>query len=103
VWPSRVRVRELIPEIKKRQARKSSIGCFLAAHSGDSLPVDAKFWNELKKEALAKLESRQEKFATEMTRPLLARSVSARSAAQGRLIYWSNLVYFGERDGRGTR
>jgi len=57
-------VRELIREDQKRQAKEKLDALLLAGlSSGDSLPVDAKFWNELKKEALAKLESRKKKSA----------------------------------------
>ena len=55
-------VRELIREDQKRQAKEKLDALLLEGlNSGDSIPVDAKFWSELKKEALAKLESRKKK------------------------------------------
>ena len=55
-------VRELIREDQKRLAKEKLDALLLEGlSSGDSLPADAKFWNELKKEALAKLASRKKK------------------------------------------
>lgn len=53
-------VRELIRGDQKRRA-KEKLGSLLleGLNSGDSITVDAKFWSDLKQEALAKLESRK--------------------------------------------
>ena len=51
-------VRELIREDQKRRAREKLDSLLLEGlNSGDPIPVDAKFWSELKQEALAKLEA----------------------------------------------
>ena len=53
-------VRELIREDQKRKARETLDALLLEGlNSGDSIPVDARFWADLKQEALAKLESRK--------------------------------------------
>ena len=53
-------VRELIREDQKRKAKEKLDQLLLdGLSSGDPIPVDAKFWTDLKKEALAKLESRK--------------------------------------------
>ena len=53
-------VRELIREDQKRKARETLDALLLEGlNSGDSIPVDARFWVDLKQEALAKLESRK--------------------------------------------
>ena len=53
-------VRELIREDQKRKAKEKLDALLLEGlNSGDSIPVDAKFWADLKQEALAKLESRR--------------------------------------------
>jgi len=53
-------VRELIRDDQKRRAKEKLDALLLEGlNSGDSIPVDAKFWSELKREALAKLESRK--------------------------------------------
>lgn len=54
-------VRELIREDQKRRAREKLDSLLLEGlNSGDSVPVDAKFWSDLKQEALAKLETRKQ-------------------------------------------
>jgi antitoxin ParD1/3/4 len=51
-------VRELIREDQKRRAREQLDSLLLAGlNSGDPMPVDAKFWSDLKHEALAKLQA----------------------------------------------
>ena len=53
-------VRELIRGDQKRRAKEKLDTLLLEGlNSGDSLPVDATFWNDLKQEALAKLEARK--------------------------------------------
>jgi len=53
-------VRELIREDKKRKAREKLDALLLEGlNSGNPIPVDAKFWTDLKQEALAKLKSRK--------------------------------------------
>ena len=53
-------VRELIREDQKRKGKKKLDQLLLdGLSSGDPIPVDAKFWTDLKKDALAKLESRK--------------------------------------------
>jgi antitoxin ParD1/3/4 len=53
-------VRELIRGDQKRRAKERLDTLLLEGlNSGDSIPVDAKFWRGLKQEALAKLESRK--------------------------------------------
>ena len=53
-------VRELIREDQKRKAKEKLDQLLLdGLSSGDPIPVDAKFWTDLKKDALAKLESRK--------------------------------------------
>jgi len=51
-------VRELIRQDQKRRA-KEKLDALLpeGLDSGDPIPVNAKFWTELKREALAKLEA----------------------------------------------
>ena len=52
-------VRELIRQDQKRRA-KDKLGAFLREGlSGDPIPVNAKFWAELKREARTKLEARK--------------------------------------------
>lgn len=53
-------VRELIRRDQKRRAREKLDAMLLEGlNSGVPIPVDAKFWSDLKQEALAKLESRK--------------------------------------------
>ncbi len=53
-------VRELIREDQKRHAREKLNALLLEGlNSGDPVPADARFWAELKLEALSKLESRK--------------------------------------------
>ena len=53
-------VRELIREDRKRKAKERLDALLLEGlNSGDPISVDAKFWTDLKREALAKLESRK--------------------------------------------
>jgi antitoxin ParD1/3/4 len=55
-------VRELIREDQKRRAKDRLNALLLEGlDSGGAQPVDAKFWRELKEEALAKLNSRKKK------------------------------------------
>lgn len=55
-------VRELIREDQKRKAKERLEALLLEGlNSGDDVPVDAKFWADLKQEALAKLELRRKK------------------------------------------
>ena len=55
-------VRELIRHDQKRRAAEKLDGLLLEGlTSGDSLPVDAAFWRDLKKEALARLEIRKKR------------------------------------------
>jgi antitoxin ParD1/3/4 len=57
-------VRELIRDDRKRRAKERLDALLLdGLNSGDSLPVDAKFWSDLKQEALAKLASRKKSSA----------------------------------------
>ena len=54
-------VRELIREDKKRKAKEKLDTLLLEGlNSGEPMPVDAKFWTDLKMEALAKLKSRKQ-------------------------------------------
>jgi len=53
-------VRELIREDQKRRARTKLDALLLEGlNSGDPVPMDAKFWAELKQEALSKLAGRR--------------------------------------------
>jgi antitoxin ParD1/3/4 len=53
-------VRELIRNDQKRRAQeKLDVLLLEGLNSGDSIPVDSKFWIDLKQEALAKLQSRK--------------------------------------------
>jgi antitoxin ParD1/3/4 len=53
-------VRELIRHDQKRRATEKLDGLLLEGlSSGDSLTVDAAFWRDLKKEALARLERKK--------------------------------------------
>ena len=53
-------VRELIREDQKRKAKEKLDQLLLEGlSSGDPIPVDAAFWNEIKKDALVKLASRK--------------------------------------------
>jgi len=55
-------VRELIRDDQKRRARERLDALLLEGlNSGDSLAADAKFWSDLKQEALVKLEARKKK------------------------------------------
>jgi antitoxin ParD1/3/4 len=53
-------VRELIRADQKRRAKDELDAMLLEGlRSGDSIPVDAKFWDDLKKEALTKIAARK--------------------------------------------
>jgi len=53
-------VRELIREDRKRRAKERLDALLLEGlNSGDAIPVNAKFWTELKREAMARLEARK--------------------------------------------
>jgi antitoxin ParD1/3/4 len=53
-------VRELIREDQKRRAKEKLNALLLEGlNSGEPLPVDAKFWSDLRQEALAKLNARK--------------------------------------------
>ena len=53
-------VRELIRDDQKRRAKEKLDALLLEGlNSGKSIPVDAKFWSDLKREALSKLKSRR--------------------------------------------
>lgn len=53
-------VRELIRADQKRRAKEKLDTLLLEGlNSGDSIPVDAAFWDHLKQEALARLKSRK--------------------------------------------
>ena len=53
-------VRELIREDQKRRARAKLDALLLEGlNSGDPLPADSKFWADLRREALHKLEGRR--------------------------------------------
>jgi antitoxin ParD1/3/4 len=53
-------VRELIREDQKRRAKERLDSLLLEGlNSGDPIPANAKFWAELKREALAKLAARK--------------------------------------------
>lgn len=53
-------VRELIREDQKRRSREKLDSLLLdGLNSGDPLTVDAEFWSNLKREALARLEARR--------------------------------------------
>ena len=53
-------VRELIRADQKRRAKEKLDALLLEGlNSGDPIPVDPDFWNDLKQEALAKLKSRK--------------------------------------------
>ena len=55
-------VRELIRGDQKRRASERLDALLLEGlNSGNSTPVNAKFWNDLKKDALAKLKSKKER------------------------------------------
>ena len=55
-------VRELIRGDQKRRASERLDALLLEGlNSGNSIPVNAKFWNDLKKDALAKLKSKKER------------------------------------------
>ena len=55
-------VRELIRGDQKRRAKERLDTLLLEGiSSGDSIPMDAAFWSDLKREALAKLESRKKR------------------------------------------
>ena len=57
-------VRELIRQDQKRRAKEKLNTLLLEGiNSGDPLPFDAKFWSDLKQEALSKLETRKKKLA----------------------------------------
>jgi antitoxin ParD1/3/4 len=52
-------VRELIRQDQRRQERERLETMLLEGlNSGESAPMDSRFWADLRKEALAKLESR---------------------------------------------
>ena len=54
-------VRELIREDQKRKLKEELDALLLKGlNSGNSIPADAKFWTDLKREALAKLKSRKQ-------------------------------------------
>lgn len=53
-------VRELIRGDQRRRAAEKLDSLLLEGlNSGDSIPVDPRFWSELKKEAMVRLESRK--------------------------------------------
>ena len=53
-------VRELIREDQKRRAKERLDTLLLEGlNSGDPMPVNAEFWTELKREAMAKLDARK--------------------------------------------
>jgi antitoxin ParD1/3/4 len=53
-------VRELIRADQKRRAKEKLDALLLEGlNSGNPIPVDADFWNDLKQKALAKLQSRK--------------------------------------------
>src|SRR5229473_618018 len=53
-------LRELIREDQKRRSKERLEALLLEGlDSGDPIPADAKFWTELKREAVAKLASRK--------------------------------------------
>ena len=53
-------VRELIREDQKRRAKERLNAMLLEGlNSGESIPADAVFWTELKREAVAKIEARK--------------------------------------------
>ena len=53
-------VRELIRRDQKRRAKEKLDALLLEGlNSGDSIPMDAQFWSDLKQEALAKLKTRK--------------------------------------------
>jgi antitoxin ParD1/3/4 len=53
-------VRELIREDQKRRAREKLNALLLEGlDSGDGLPMDGKFWSDLKQEAVAALNARK--------------------------------------------
>ena len=53
-------VRELIRDEQKRRAKEKLDSLLLEGlNSGDSIPMDAAFWSDLRQEALARLESRK--------------------------------------------
>ena len=53
-------VRELIREDQKRRAKERLDTLLLEGlNSGDPIPADAKFWDELKREAMARLKARK--------------------------------------------
>lgn len=53
-------VRELIRDDRRRRAAEKLDALLLEGlNSGDSMPMDARFWSDLRKEALARLASRK--------------------------------------------
>jgi antitoxin ParD1/3/4 len=55
-------VRELIREDQKRRAKERLDTLLLEGlNSGDPIPVNAEFWTELKREAMAKLKARKKR------------------------------------------
>jgi antitoxin ParD1/3/4 len=52
-------VRELIRKDQRRRAKERLDTMLLEGLNSESIPVDAKYWSDLKKEALARLESRK--------------------------------------------
>ncbi len=53
-------IRELIRDDQKRRAKERLDALLLEGlNSGDPIPVNAKFWSDLKKEALATVKSRK--------------------------------------------
>jgi len=53
-------VRELIREDQKRRAKERLEALLIEGlNSGDAIPANAKFWTELKREAVAKLATRK--------------------------------------------
>ena len=53
-------IRELIRGDRQRRAReKLDVLLLEGLNSGDSIPVDEKFWNDLKREAFSRLKSRK--------------------------------------------
>ena len=53
-------VRELIRSDQKRHAKEKLDAMLLEGlRSGDSIPLDEKFWDDLKREAIAKLAARK--------------------------------------------
>jgi antitoxin ParD1/3/4 len=72
-------VRELIREDQKRRAKERLEALLLEGlNSGDPIPADAKFWAELKREAVARLAAR-EKTGTRPARPVRAVGLSRKA------------------------